>query len=838
MQKKSNNRKIRFFFFPHSATSKMSCPLAAAFALLLLIRAAECQVVKSANGTACLVNADCQSNFCVTVLGIGAPNTKVCCDKACASATTDRCSSCETGRCLPCTLTSGCNVTINSATCVPLPCANVVKGWVGTSCHRYAQNNARALCKPVGNTCTVSTLLTDFAFCESATVAVATCGSAACINTAKCQAGTAVSLSNTTALACLAPGTTCGLQQACSSNGTCLAAAASVCTDDSDCASGFCGGAAANLKCCTTSCKSPCKSCATAGTCTSTCSVAGGCANAECAAVPCKNRVKGWANATVSACQFYGADAPGTCSSRSDTTLTGFALGDCATTIGYCAGAAASINETIVCGSVACRRPGACLAGSAAPTNLSDVCLVSLERGACASPLVCSASGTCLQPFGRPCTTGAQCGSGICSRGVCCASQCGECQTCNATGVCVSNCAVAVGCAPTMGDCAGSPIPCNSTVSGWSGTVCQRYAADLPRFCLRTGVCATPTQTNLCNSQPFAALTKAPLQSCDLGCVNAARCPINGPVDGSIGPANTCFTAGAQKCPTASQCTNLGVCKAISGNCAVKGDCPSTTPECYGPAPGFKFCCENKEPAGWSHPCQTCSGGKAAFICNSPSGCVEPSFNGTTKQCTTPIRCAGRVKGWNGAVCEKFSSDEPGKCRPMGLCATADDYALCSLGAGVAALACGDPNCRRLDGCNVGDPSPTLLSDICFVAGEAGACGPNNSCDATGTCVPPTTTTTAPPTITLPPTVEPTATPATPSPTPVSPTPVSPTPVSPTPSTPAPEVGTTTVPDGTPTTGASGGKTSGALTTDQVSRGLRLHATIVALVMSLSTMLF
>jgi hypothetical protein len=212
-------------------------------------------------------------------------------------------------------------------------CNNVLKGWAGNACQRFTANNAAAICKS-DNTCATNVNLPtlDFPYCQASAATVASCPSMACVDPMKCVAGQQSSTGDTIAEICKADNSVCGTNLVCAA-GACKTANGIACGTDPDCASGHCGGAV--KKCCSTSCNSPCFDCAVsgfpAGACTGTCNTAGGCTNSGgCSPVACQNKVKGWAS-NNRACEFYSSNTPsGVCTSRSDSSLMGMALGACA----------------------------------------------------------------------------------------------------------------------------------------------------------------------------------------------------------------------------------------------------------------------------------------------------------------------------------------------------------------------------------------------------------------------------------------------------------------------------------------------------------------------------
>jgi hypothetical protein len=639
--------------------------------------------------------------------------------------------------------------TFNSQSCALLACNGIVKGWNGASCERYTASLTVPICKPTG-TCATS-IATDFAFCTNpvssapVTSAGSTCPSLTCAAdgaSPKCTPGAAGTSHDSIAEVCETDGTSCGTNFVCNA-GSCKLDAGQTCAANSDCALNICGGAVG--KCCNVPCTGPCYDCGISGLigqCAGTCNTATGCANGLCPAVVCSNKVKGWSGANARFCEFYTGNTPsGVCSSRSDTSLVPALRGGCAATtnLDYCLGAPTS--TAIACADAACKRPGACLEGAAVPT-VAAVCLVNREPGMCSGGRVCSATGACLRDFGATCTADSECLTGICtSNGICCASRCKVCETCSAAGngVCTATCTNPNGCASAL--CSSTSIPCSGRVAGWVSTnQCHRYSADVPNFCLQSGDCSTAADVDRCDNPPTALSTVLIGSSsrCDTGCVQSTACVVNDVVANADSFSEVCFVSGTRGCGGTSNCNAQGKCVAPGATCMSDADCPPTgnATKCYGPAPTAKVCCLDQPGMTWNHPCQVCVDGIPTFNCpgTATQGCAEPIYSGVAALCTTSIPCMGRARGWNGAACERFAANEPGKCRPGGLCNTATDFVLCNIATVNVAQTCADVRCIDPSRCQLGDTNIATLDDVCLIAGEAGTCPSGSTCNSVGAC--------------------------------------------------------------------------------------------------------
>jgi hypothetical protein len=163
------------------------------------------------------------------------------------------------------------------------------------------------------------------------------------------------------------------------------------------------------------------------------------------------------------------------------------------------------------------------------------------------------------------------------------------CKTCAGTGACVSACNHASGC---FGDavsvlCAAT-IPCNRFVAGWSGIACERWASVGGARCTIVGICATASDTALCDMvSSDVPNTRATISSCpSLACRNASACQSNALVSSSDSRAKVCLlntdVVGCNP-PTAEACSNVlagwngRVCERYSrssfGRCDETGAC-------------------------------------------------------------------------------------------------------------------------------------------------------------------------------------------------------------------------------------------------------------------------
>jgi hypothetical protein len=181
------------------------------------------------------------------------------------------------------------------------------------------------------------------------------------------------------------------------------------CELPSDCASGHCIGGL----CCDSACDQPCASCALPGR-EGTCSPlpAGSadtlnrCADQGPESCGTNGKCDGQGN-----CARYGAETicrPGRCQSKTDMIAPSRCDG-----LGTCEAAA-----VVPCGPFICRDGG---------------CTSSCQSaGDCAPDATCDAAGSCgKKGLGQPCDRGAQCASGFCVDGVCCANACaGPCRSC------------------------------------------------------------------------------------------------------------------------------------------------------------------------------------------------------------------------------------------------------------------------------------------------------------------------------------------------------------------------------------------------------------------------
>jgi hypothetical protein len=153
-----------------------------------------------------------------------------------------------------------------------------------------------------------------------------------------------------------------------------------------------------------------------------------------------------------------------------------------------------------------------------------------------AAPDVCDGAPVCNQPVGSSCGLDAECASGFCADGVCCASACiGPCRSCNqpgSDGVCQP---YALGsdpereCSDTTcngaGACGAPPPPTNKT----NGSVCQAGGECASGFCT-DGVCCPEACTAACLSCATGTCTMvknrddAPACAAPMTCNTKGKC--------------------------------------------------------------------------------------------------------------------------------------------------------------------------------------------------------------------------------------------------------------------------------------------------------------------------
>ena len=333
------------------------------------------------NGTACAVNAECASGFCVD---------GVCCNSAC-----------NTG-CQACTAAKKGSGTDGS-------CGSIVSGGDPDSeCAGVQVCNGAGLCKiPNGQVCLAA------ADCLSGFCADGVCCNTACNTT--CQACTTAKKGSGADGTCGSiaagsdPDSECGGAASCNGAGGCaLFANGTACAVNAECASGFC----VDGVCCNTACNATCQACTVAkkgsgtdGSCASI--VSGNDPDSECAGAQVCNG--------SGACKVPNGEA---CSVATDC-LSGYCVdGVCCTTA--CTGT--------------CQACSAVKKGSGADGTCGNIAVSTDPDSECFGAIACNGAGACaLLATGSACAVNAECASTYCVDGYCCNSACNSlCQACSA----------------------------------------------------------------------------------------------------------------------------------------------------------------------------------------------------------------------------------------------------------------------------------------------------------------------------------------------------------------------------------------------------------------------
>ena len=294
------------------------------------------------------------------------------------------------------------------------------------------------------------------------------------------------------------------------------------CTLAADCKSGFCFDGV----CCRSDCSGSCQSCAVDGS-------VGTCTNVPVGADPrndCPDEGvagcgrNGFCDGT-GACALYAAGAICRPQSCAGSTVSHSAR---------CDGAGA-------CGSTAADSCGAYMCNAA-----GDGC-----RADCASDADCSGGAACVngscgpRPPGATCARGADCASGFCVTGVCCATACsGTCRSCAIAG--------------SEGQCIAVPAgtdPLNQCADQGAASCGHDGACD------GAGACRRYASGTVCGGASCNGATSMPARTCNGG----GSCLM---VVGASCGAYTCDAAGAAcrtACAADADCTAGNVCK--SGAC-------------------------------------------------------------------------------------------------------------------------------------------------------------------------------------------------------------------------------------------------------------------------------
>jgi Cellulose binding domain len=565
-------------------------------------------------GAACGAAADCAGGFC---------EQGVCCQTACR------------GTCMSCALTG------TGGTCSTVPagqdpldqCSDAGAASCATDgmcngnggCRLYASGTACAPGSCAGTTYSPPSACNGTGLCQAP--ASQSCGAYVC----------------GTGGACL---TTCSTSSDCAAPNICNAGICSkkplgaVCGGAAECVSGLCQQGV----CCSSSCTGTCRSCALAGS-------AG-----TCALVPVGQDPLGQ-------CADNGAATCGT-----DGTCDG--AGGCRL---YAAGttcAAASCAGTTFTPARACNGTGTCVAATTASCDPyvcgTAACKTSCTANAdCTSPNSCTAGSCGKKPTGAACGAGAECNSGFCAQGFCCATACGgTCQSCALTGSVGTCTAVPAGQDPldqcadqgaascgTDGSCDGS-AGCRKYANGTTcaASACAGTALTPARTCDGAGTCKTVTATT-CGAYVCGASG-----ACLTSCASTADC-----VSPNVCNGTTCSKKpNGAACAATTECAS-GFCE--QGACCVSactGSCRScnlagTAGTCTLVAPG-------QDPLGQctdagASSCGTdgsCDGGGGCRLYASGTTCLAVSCTGSTLMPARTCNGTGTCLATTGSSCGAY----------------------------------------------------------------------------------------------------------------------------------------------------------------------------------------
>jgi hypothetical protein len=477
------------------------------------------------------------------------------------------------------------------------------------------------------------------------------------------------------------------------------------CTAATACKSGFC----VDGVCCESACTGACLTCNGSGT-------AGSCIPADRGTNP------------RSGCTDMGAATCGT-----DGTCDG-------------AGSCEKYPAGVTCQSAGCTGAALKFAGRcdgngtcAAPPNQPCAPYICGSAGQCKT--TCSADADCAtgafcvagscgkKPIGASCGANADCNSGFCAQGVCCASAC--------TGTCRS-CAVA-----------GSAGTCINVPAGQDPLAqCDDQGASTclqDGFCDGKGACRTYAAGTMCGASSCTAGAVTPPGKCDgagtcqpgaamscnaYACGDAGVCNTGCAKDGDCATGYFCIGGSCAKKSTGATCTAdsdcgtghcaQGVCckTACAGtcqSCALTGTAGTCSPIPAGADP-FNQCADQSA----ANPCGTsgaCDGNGACAFYPAGTSCGSASCTGSTLTQARTCDGAGTCRKATTAMCDPF------------MCGTAACNTMCTKDTDcVAPNVCANGSCGKLP---PGAPCTAAASCV------SGFCAQGVCCDTacTGTCL-------------------------------------------------------------------------------------------------------
>ncbi len=601
------------------------------------------------NGSGCACDADCASGFCAD---------GVCCNSAC----TETCKSCKTASAPGTCVFVPAGAAPRSASVCPKTDVSTC-GLDGTcdgkgGCRSYA---AGTVCQP--GTCDGASI-GAIHVCDG--VGNCTPGPATICAPFNCDPKTNACVTSCTSDADCAANVNC-------INGSCgRRPGGAICSDASQCASGFC----TDGFCCNVACSGPCVSCNQSGrlgTCMPT-------------AVGIADPHKVCRTTDKSTCGQTGAcDGLGGCAKYAAETV-------CAAP--SCTGGV--LNTAGTCdGMGTCRPPGLEACDPYQCTN--GACISHCASDADCTPGHACVNGSCGQKaLGQPCAAASECLSGFCADGVCCATACGgSCRSCalsTSLGTCAS---VPLGASDPHGVC----LDQHATSCGTDGTCdgaggCHKY----------------PTGTE-CGAEACSAGVYTPTSTCDA----------NGNCRAPDAVACAPYLCNGARCYTA--CGNDSACAAgkscVQGSCGLKpnGAFCSGAAECQSSHCAQGVCCAT----ACDGSCLSCAVTGSMGLCTAvPAGLPDPLALCTDQgaaSCGMDGKCqAGACRKYvQGTACANASCPMPGTTFTAGGACDGAGSCMVPASASCFPFTCGLNACRS-----------TCASDADCAAGQycnGGSCG-------------------------------------------------------------------------------------------------------------------
>lgn len=383
-----------------------------------------------------------------------------------------------------------------------------------------------------------------------------------------------------------------------------------------------------------------------------------------------------------------------------------------------------------------------CTAQCKSCANAAGTCTTNIANGstdansapACSGNNVCDGGGVCKAKQGQGCGVAADCATGYCVDGRCCADDCSAaCKSCgNAAGTCTTNvasetadanatpactgnnaCDGAGNCGKKRGqDCAGA----GECASGFcsSGKCCDKACSGACDTCA-TGTCAFAGAGNPGSPSCSPFLCAANNAACPTSCTNSSQCGADFYCDGSLCQPDK---AKGEECDAKEECSGNVNC--VDGVC-----CDGA---CAGPCVA---CTALKKGSGLDGACGSISNGADPRAPGCSTGSTSCDADG---KCNGLGACRSQAPQTtscgNGTICEG-QAVKGQRCNGAGDCINTDDSFPCSPAAcsnGACTTSCTDDN-----GCDP-DTGFCNLQGICELRKTQGAeCGADSEC-GTGHC--------------------------------------------------------------------------------------------------------